>query len=75
MKSSTFTERNNKLRSEVTQFFKKHCPAFSYKGRAIHVGHWETSTVTGEELIAYLNAKAFKPSFDMLDKKLSLIHI
>lgn len=27
--------------------------------------------VTGEELIAYLNAKAFKPCFDMLDKKFS----
>lgn len=29
----------------------------------------DCSKVTGEELIAYLNAKAFKPSFDMLDKK------
>ena len=37
-------EANNSLRSQIALFLEKHCPAFRYKGRAIHVGYWETSS-------------------------------
>lgn len=35
-------EANNSLRSQIALFLEKHCPAFRYKGRANHVGYWET---------------------------------
>lgn len=35
---------NNSLRSQIALFLEKHCPAFRYKGRANHVGYWETSS-------------------------------
>lgn len=37
-------EANNSLRSQIALFLEKHCPDFAYKGRAIHVGYWETSS-------------------------------
>ena len=37
-------EANNSLRSQIALFLEKHCPAFRYKGRANHVGYWETSS-------------------------------
>lgn len=37
-------EANNSLRSQIALFLEKHCPAFRYKGRAIHVGYWETQS-------------------------------
>lgn len=37
-------EANNSLRSQIASFLEKHCPDFAYKGRAIHVGYWETSS-------------------------------
>ena len=44
MESSMLTKENDALRLQVSSFLEKHCPAFSYKGRAIHVGYWETSS-------------------------------
>lgn len=35
-------EANNSLRSQIALFLEKHCPDFAYKGRAVHVGYWET---------------------------------
>lgn len=37
-------DANNSLRSQIALFLEKHCPAFRYKGRANHVGYWETSS-------------------------------
>ena len=38
------SKRNDALRGAFASLLEKHCPAFQYKGRALHVGFWETST-------------------------------
>lgn len=48
-------EANNSLRSQIALFLEKHCPDFAYKGRAIHVGYWETSSDQLIELTCWRN--------------------
>jgi hypothetical protein len=67
MKDSVFTKRNDALRSEIQTFIEQHCPDFKYKGHAVHVGLWETSTDVDKLLeLTKPNGDAERAAFRLL---------
>lgn len=67
MESSMLTKENDALRLQVTSFLERHCPAFEYKGRATHVGCWETPS-DSDQLIELTkpNGDAVRAAFRLI---------